>query len=98
KRKAAVVSDQDDQIPFLSSKHPAVKFANDSPDDVRVDTVSISKPECLVSEFYDYVKRENNAIVVLLVPSGAKGACEVDDNDLSVLGVRWEWMANTCDP
>ncbi|RLO03996.1 hypothetical protein DYB28_007273 [Aphanomyces astaci] len=83
-RKAAVVSDQDDQIPFLSSKHPAVEFANDLPDDVRVDTVSISKPECLVGEFYDYVKRENNAIVVLLVPSGAKGAFEVHTNDLSV--------------
>ncbi|KAF0758815.1 hypothetical protein AaE_003824, partial [Aphanomyces astaci] len=63
KRKDAVVSDQNDQIPFLSSKHPAVEFPNDSPDDVRVDTVSISKPECLVGEFYDYVKRENNVIV-----------------------------------
>ncbi|ETV67417.1 hypothetical protein H257_16392 [Aphanomyces astaci] len=78
--------------------HRPVEFTNDSSDDVRVDTVSISKPECLVGEFYDYVKRESNAIVVLLVPSGAKGACEVDANDLSVLRVRWEWTANTCDP
>ncbi|CAK4686512.1 unnamed protein product, partial [Aphanomyces euteiches] len=62
------------------------------------DMVNASRQECLVGEFYDYVKLENNAIVVLLIPTDAKGTCEIDGNDLSILRVRWEWTPNTCNP
>ena len=48
-----------------------------------------------MSKFYDYKKRENIAVVVVTT-HGAKGRCEVDADDLSLLRVSWAWTDSIC--
>ncbi|CAK4382734.1 unnamed protein product, partial [Aphanomyces euteiches] len=84
KRKVSVVQESDDEVPFLGSKKIIPRGGCSDELDLK-SPKTISNPECLVTKFYDFKKRENVAVVVVTPPNGTKGRCEVDPDDLSLL-------------
>lgn len=96
KRTSAVIPDIDDEVPFLGSKKVCIERSESKPHGRSDMDISVQTPECLVARFFDFQRRENNVVVVVTPPHGAIGTCEVSENDLSTLTVKWTWTDTIC--
>ena len=96
KRTSAVIPDIDDEVPFLGSKKVCIERSESKPHGRSDMDISVQTPECLVARFFYFQMRENNVVVVVTPPHGAIGTCEVIENDLSTLTVKWTWTDTIC--
>ncbi|KAG9399899.1 hypothetical protein AC1031_011320 [Aphanomyces cochlioides] len=62
------------------------------------NAIQVHKAEGIVAIYFDYSKDETVVVVVLTPPPGAIVTCQIDEQDTSVLRVKWEWTRQTRDP